>query len=175
VIDAKPVEEIYAAGNYFQWLDGMVDPWQIPLGGGIFRQYPNRVKEPWPAPSVTMQSAQDAYELVLQQAGCFPRDSVSRRTIEEVRSGTGSWGRHEPAGGLMEGLESGKPPADSDNDGMPDVWERRHKLNPNDSSDANRIVPNAVHKGYTFIEYYINELADRLIAAQTLAAGSPAR
>jgi pectate lyase len=166
MIAAKTVEEIYAEGNYFSWLGGVLDPWQIALNRGIFLQYPVRAKEPWQAPPVAMQSAQQAYELVLERAGCFPRDAVSRRTIDEVRSGTGSWGRHEPAGGLMEGLTPGKAAVDSDGDGMPDSWERKHKLNPDDPSDANGIVPQGRHKGYTYVEYYINELADQLTMAR---------
>ena len=90
--------------------------------------------------------------------------------IEEVRNGGGSWGRHEPPGGLMEGLTAGKAPADRDNDGLPDEWERAHRLNPADPSDGNRIVPAGAspgdrHRGYTYLEFHLNELADRLVAA----------
>jgi pectate lyase len=165
-IDAKAPEEIYAAGNYFAWLGGVVDPWETPLKRGVFLEYPKRIKEPWSAPPVTTHSAEQAYELVLQGAGCFPRDAVSKRTIQEVRTGTGSWGRHEPAGGLMEGLTPGQPRLDTDGDGMPDEWERRHQLDPTDPADANRTVPDGRHKGYTYIEYFINELADQLSAAR---------
>jgi hypothetical protein len=49
---------------------------------------------------------------------------------------------------------------------MPDDWERAHNLNPQDAADANRTVPEGPHKGYTFIEQYINELAARLPAAR---------
>jgi pectate lyase len=105
---------------------------------------------------------------VLAQAGCLPRDAVSKRAVQEVRTATGSWGRHDPEGGLMAGLTPGKPPVDSDSDGMPDAWEAAHGLNPKDPADAGRTVPagaseNDRHKGYTYIEFYINELADRLI------------
>lgn len=166
IVAANSIEEIYADGNYYQWLGGLADPWEVPLGRGVFLQYPVRAKKPWPAPPVTTQSAEQAYELVLQRAGCFPRDAVSKRTIEEVRSGTGSWGRHETPGGLLQDLTPGKSAVDSDNDGIPDAWERKHKLNPNDSADANGIVANGRHKGYTYIEYYINDLADQLTEGQ---------
>jgi hypothetical protein len=66
----------------------------------------------------------------------------------------------------MEGLTPGEPLPDTDNDGMPDDWERAHNLNPQDAADANRTVPEGPHKGYTFIEQYINELAARLPAAR---------
>jgi hypothetical protein len=69
----------------------------------------------------------------------------------------------------MEGLSPAAPPKDTDSDGMPDAWERAHGLDPNDAADANRIVPAGAskddrHKGYTYIEYHINQLADELVA-----------
>ena len=89
--------------------------------------------------------------------------------MAEARTGTGSWGVHAPDAGLMEGLTPGKAPADTDNDGMPDAWEKAHKLNPNDPADNIKTVPAGAspgdrHKGYNWIEYYINECADIKIA-----------
>jgi hypothetical protein len=57
---------------------------------------------------------------------------------------------------------------DTDNDGIPDAWEPAHGLNPNNPADATKIVPAGGskgdrHKGYTNIEFYINELADNLV------------
>jgi len=127
-----------------------------------------RAEKPHDAPPVKTHSAERARDLVLAHAGCLPRDAVTRRTIEEVRTGTGSWGAAMPEGGLMAGLTPGKAPADSDGDGMPDAWEKAHGLDPN-TADNNKIVPAGAspgdrHKGYTYIEYYINDCADRLIA-----------
>ncbi len=121
-----------------------------------------------PVPEVRTQSPEKAYELVLAGAGCLPRDAVGKRTIQEVRTNTGEYGRHPPRD-LLEGLQPGKPPADSDRDGMPDDWERAHRLDPNDPSDANRLVSKGVsrgdeHAGYTYIEYYIDSVAERLLA-----------
>jgi hypothetical protein len=166
-IDASPLEELYAGGNFFSWIDQIVDPWNHPLRRGVFSRLPIRAPRPWPAPPVETHTAEDAYRVVLAQAGCLPRDSVSRRTVEEVRSGAGSWGRHDPSGGLLDGLTPGMALRDSDNDGMPDEWEKAHGLEVRDPSDANRIVPSGAspndrHKGYTFIEFYVNGLADKL-------------
>jgi hypothetical protein len=146
--------EVYAAGNYFTWSGGVVDPAKRP-------------EKPWPAPEVGTETAEKALESVLARAGCLPRDAVGRRTIEEVRAKTGKWGRRDPEGGLMKGLEPGKPPADADGDGLPDDWERARGLNPADAGDAGKAVPAGAsagdrHRGYTWIEYYINELAEEL-------------
>jgi hypothetical protein len=169
-IDASPVEELFVRGNFFSWAGGVVDEWTYPLKRGVFLTLPLRAPKAWPAPPVETHGAEDAYRLVMAKAGCLPRDVVSRRTIEEVRSGSGSWGRHDPPGGLMAGLTPGAAPPDSDGDGMPDVWERQRGLNPKDPADAAKIVPTGAspddrHKGYTYIEFYINELADKLAGA----------
>jgi len=154
----RPWVEVYARDNYFEWTGQPAEPTS---------QGPTAA-EAWPAPPVRTLSPQEAYQVVLAQAGCLPRDAVSRRTVAEVRRGTGSWGRHEPQGGLMEGLRPTAAPKDSDGDGMPDAWEQAQGLNPGDPSDASKIVPAGAapgdrHRGYTYVEYYINDLADKLI------------
>ncbi|MDE6572040.1 MAG: thrombospondin type 3 repeat-containing protein, partial [Duncaniella sp.] len=57
-------------------------------------------------------------------------------------------------GGLPE--YNGTPRVDSDGDGIPDVWEKQHGLNPSDSSDSAKLSPS----GYAWIEVYANELAE---------------
>ncbi|MBO5228451.1 MAG: hypothetical protein J6B39_05610 [Lachnospiraceae bacterium] len=44
---------------------------------------------------------------------------------------------------------------DADRDGIPDAWESKNGLNPNNAEDRNNIAPS----GYTWIEEYLNELA----------------
>ncbi len=43
---------------------------------------------------------------------------------------------------------------DTDNDGMPDAWETKKGLNPNDANDRNKVDAS----GYTMLEIYLNEL-----------------
>jgi hypothetical protein len=153
-----PWVHLYAQDNYFAWAGKTAG-----AAGCV------KAEKPWPAPAVTTHDAREAYRLVLAHAGCLPRDAVGRRTVEEVRRAGGRWGRREPEGGLMAHLQPGRPPADSDGDGMPDVWERRHGLDPGDTADARRIVLAGAsqrdrHAGYTYLEFYVNELADSLMA-----------
>ena len=150
----------FLRGNYRSWAGGYVD---LPTS-----KYRTR-KEPVPVAPVTTHVAEEAYDLVLAHAGCLPRDEVSARTAYEVRTGTGSWGRHDPPGDWRKRLAGGAAPKDTDRDGMPDAWETAHKLDPTDPKDANKIVPAGAskadrHKGYTYVEFYINQLADRRIA-----------
>jgi pectate lyase len=160
---------LHAQGNVCTWLVGAADSTAQPLA-----------EKPWPAPPVRTHSAREACELVLAQAGCLPRDAVSRRMVQEVRAGTGRWGRHEPEGGLKDPELPPGAPKDSDGDGLPDAWERAHRLDGDDPRDALKTVPPGAsrddrHRGYTWIEFYINELADRKVAAAPASPGSPSR
>jgi alpha-tubulin suppressor-like RCC1 family protein len=171
--------QVYGKGNYWDWA-GKYDDYDPRVQNAPDSKF--RTATPWPMPPVTTHDAKEAYRLVLAQAGCLPRDAISRRTIREVRTGTGYWGVQMPAGGLMQGLTPAAPPKDSDDDGMPDAWETAHGLDPDDASDAARVVPAGAsagdrHKGYTYVEFYVNERADQLIEAAMAAArtGEPAK
>jgi len=104
------------------------------------------------------ESAEEAYKAVLEGAGAsFARDSLDTAIINDVKNGTGKLiDRPEDAGGWPE-LKSTEPPADSDNDGIPDSWEVAHKLNPNDSSDASSLDKS----GYSYIEIYANSIVEK--------------
>ncbi len=164
----------YTGGNYSDLSGGYAH-------GTSARARRGLADKPTPAAPVKTHPAEQAYELVLAHAGCLPRDEILKRTVREVRTGTGSWGAVMPKDGLLSGLIPGKAPADGDKDGMPDEWEKAHKLNPGDPSDAIKVVPAGAspgdrHKGYTYIEYYLNECADLLIAgaiAEARAAEKP--
>ena len=91
------------------------------------------------------------------------RDAVTTRDVADVRAGTGEWGRREPAS-LMEGLTPGTPPADADDDGMPDEWEAAHGLDAGKDDSAKVMA-----SGYTAIEEYVNETARRLVAQRLVA------
>ena len=120
-----------------------------------------KLAEPWAAMPINQQTPQNAYQAVLAHAGCsFPtRDAIDTRIIEEVRTGTAAFGDNGiidspgDVGGWPE-LESAPAPADSDQDGMPDKWERANGLDPNDPIDRNEVADD----GYTMLEKYLNSL-----------------
>ena len=149
----KPINLTKGASYYLadnrDFRDGPAD---LVLGRGTMSD------RPFPMPAVTTQPAMEAYELVLKRAGAFPRDAVTLRTIDEVRTGTGDWGRREPKGGLMVGLRPADPPPDADRDGMPDEWEKKHGLDPA-RDDSAKVMPG----GYTAVEIYLQEAAQALI------------
>jgi hypothetical protein len=111
-------------------------------------------------------SAQDAYNDVLKYAGAYlpTRDAVDARVINETKTGTaigkGSFGKPGiidmpiAVGGLPI-YKVGETLPDTDEDGMPDAWELKNKLNPKDASDRNKLDKD----GYTMLDKYLNELA----------------
>lgn len=142
-----------------------------------------RVNEPMPMARVTITDAKKAYGYVLQNAGATlpKRDAVDQRIVEEVKTGqivyteNGKTGigkqfikRRLPEDSYKQGIIThpsqvggypeykGTPYKDSDSDGIPDDWEKKNGLNPNNAADATQPAKNK--SGYTNIEEYLNSL-----------------
>ncbi|MGF7232503.1 pectate lyase family protein [Arachidicoccus sp.] len=140
-----------------------------------------RVDKPFPLSGhVKIITAKEAYNYVLDNVGAVlpTRDPVDSRIIREVRTGkieyvkNGKSGvtpyikRRLPADSYKEGIISdisqvggyptykGKSYKDSDQDGMPDKYERAHGFNPHNASDASAYAKDG--SGYTNIEEYLN-------------------
>jgi len=159
----KTTRPVFAGGNYLTHESGYYEP-----GTGLSAGEPQRI------PPAKTYVAEEAYKRVMATGGALPRDEITARCIYEVRTGTGLWNEQFPHGDWRSRMKGGAAPADSDGDGMPDSWEQAHMLNSRDPKDANKTVPEGAsmgdrHKGYTYIEYYINELADTLEAEALVA------
>ena len=106
-------------------------------------------------------SAEEAYQWVVDSVGaCLPdRDEVDEYVIDELRS-LGNKGviiSSESVLGLVNGvgnIYNAPKPLDTDNDGMPDEWEKANGLDPNNATDAVKVAAN----GYLNIENYINSI-----------------
>ncbi len=139
-----------------------------------------RWDQPFPMAAFPILTAAEAYRQVLENAGAtLPvRDPVDLRIVEEVR--TGKINRPDPVSlaevpyfkhrrlpadsykmGIITDISQvggypeyrGEPRTDSDRDGMPDSWEVRFGLNPQDPSDA---LLDCNGDGYANIEKYIH-------------------
>jgi pectate lyase len=115
-------------------------------------RYGTSIAGPWPMAPVTAHKTSEAYDLVLTKAGVVPHDAMNIRTADEVRNGTGVFGKVDDP--FM--TTGPAPPADTDRDGMPDFWETAMGFNPGDPSDNNRDHDS---DGYLNIEEYINDVA----------------
>lgn len=145
-----------------------------------------RLPEPVAHAPLTMQSAEAAYQHVLENVGAMlpKRDAVDRRVIEMVRTGQVANVHIAPSSKekarffgfaeqwveeLEEGVKlgyitdpqevggypeyRGEAYPDADADGLPDDWEKKHNMNPQDASDA---VSDSDGNGYSNIEEFIN-------------------
>ncbi|WP_353132871.1 pectate lyase [Pseudopedobacter sp.] len=127
------------------------------------------VNKPFEALSLQDVSAEDAYQSILKYVGAsFSRDTLDKRLIEDVIRGKGKiidvQGGH-PHGTSYEMSKTAWPTfkkytpyTDSDNDGIPDSWEKANGLNPKDASDAVKF--DVKGSGYTNIEIYLNSLVN---------------
>ena len=109
---------------------------------------------------INQQSAEDAYQAVLNDAGCsFPnRDAIDIRIIGEVRNGTATYSKGFISSPTNVGgwpvLNSLPALPDFDHDGMPNDWELANGLDSTDASDRNTVGPD----GYTNLEIYLNSI-----------------
>lgn len=149
-------------------------------------EYTNDMKwsKPLPMPELTIIPTLDAKAYVLANAGATlpKRDAVDTRIVKQVATGkieaaegvklpeTQFKHRRMPIDSYKIGIITdpsqvggypeykGTPYKDSDNDGIPDSWEVKNGLNPNDASDAARASKK--NKGYTNIEDYLNSVVE---------------
>jgi pectate lyase len=110
---------IYLSGNH---IEGMIDREPSPYVREALVQTPSC---PVAAPVI---DAQQAYHRALTTAGAFPRDTVDKRVVKEVKEGSGKIRR---APGILPEIAEGKPYMDSDADGMADHWEKANGTDPN--------------------------------------------
>ena len=132
--------------------------------------------EAWPSMPIKQHSAEEAFNAVIENAGArLPKqDAVDERIIKETREGNATYegqsykqthqiadgtiicgiiDTQKDVGGWPE-LKSEPAPADSDHDGMPDVWEEKNSLDPKNPDDRNKVGK----EGYTMLEEYLNSI-----------------
>ena len=144
---------LHLAGNI---MDGSPefsrDNWQ-----GVLFDRASGSDKPLPLLPIPAESAEDALRSVLKKVGAVlpKRDAADSRVVADVENRTGKIIASQQEVGGWPAFASGSATAvDSDNDGIPDEWEKQHGLNPNDPADAN-----TMSGGYTQLENYLNERA----------------
>ncbi len=146
---------IYQSGNKLDWnMDTVRDG--VNSGWNMFKGDWKKTTTPVAMPSIVAESADESYERVIAFSGAYPwsRDAVDERIITQVKTGTGKIiNSQEEAGGYPQ-LETVTRDADwdSDQDGMPNWWEKQQGLdyhNPDDRNDIDTL------SGYTHLEVYL--------------------
>jgi hypothetical protein len=178
----KVTKDNWAGGVQLEDMPDKNDPYKEVLLSDDLKQYKSQVywTRPFAIPYITIMPAKDAHEYVLEHAGAtWPkRDAVDQRISRVVRTGVIEYPkkvslkdvpqfkhRRLPEDSYKIGIITdisqvggypeykGTPYVDTDKDGMPDAYEAKVGLNPNDASDVNGDLNK---DGYTNIEMYIN-------------------
>jgi hypothetical protein len=158
-------QTVYASGNLLDSnADGTLNGTDAGQPGGTTKATKANSTD---TASLPTTSAAAAYADVLVNAGARAknRDQVDSLVVADVKSLGKSgklWTDQNATGLTNQGygtLAGGTAPVDTDKDGMPDAWETKYGLNPNDPSDATGDFDKT---GYTNIEKYINGIMDGL-------------
>jgi hypothetical protein len=148
--ESNMLAKAWFAGNS---MNGTIpaDPWSLVTG---VSPEGYRLAAPVDVAPVAADPAGLAYERVLAGAGASrARDAVDARVVAGVRDRTGRQIDSQGDVGGWPELKSLPAPDDRDNDGMPDAWERAHRLDPA-ISDSNG---DRDKDGYTNLEEWLAE------------------
>lgn len=151
--ESDTLAKAYFAGNS---MNGAIpaDPWSLVAG---VQPEGYRLAAPVAVAPVKADPAASAYARVLAKAGASKaRDSIDARVVAGVRDRTGRQINSQGDVGGWPELRGGAALPDTDNDGMPDAWERAHGLNRRDAADTNR---DRNGDGYTNLEEWLADLA----------------
>ncbi len=135
--------------------------WKYSLAGNSGEYIPSRYM------LTNIETANDAFNTVIAKVGTVNRDKVEQRIVNEAKTGTTVY-HGTKAGDNKKGIIDVPSdaegfyaystdyivPVDTDKDGMPDEWEQKYGLNPNDATDGNFVNK----AGYTALEVYLNSL-----------------
>jgi pectate lyase len=156
-LEIRSTDEV--EGSYRLWVDGnygpscpsgCVDDWdEMVFSTADQYRAPSRNR----TPPAEILGAIEARNLVMAEAGASyrlnnagnrvsRRDEVDQRVVNEFWASNGSIIDDPAQVGGWPLLDVGTPVTDSDLDGMPDLWENTHGLDPND--DIFEIDPNQV-------------------------------
>jgi len=138
------------------------DPWSLVTFSKFSPEDLNAYKQPSriPVPPVKTDDALTAYQRVLSDCGASlpKRDAVDIRIVNDVKNGTGKIINDEAEVGGWPQLKSTEPPQDSDQDGIPDEWEKQYGFESNNPADRN---DDHDKDGYTNLEEYLNKEFER--------------
>lgn len=167
----------YVNGNYVSASSAVTnDNWQGVNMHSSFSTYaPGVTKDDlksateFDMPKVKTHTAQEAFEKVLDYAGCsLTRDILDERYAREAKEGTtstaGSNGSknglidtQSDAGGWPE-YNTTTTPSDSNNDGIPDGWLEENY--------PGKMATDKNSEGYTYLEVYLNSIVKHITEGQ---------
>ena len=176
-----PYPRVFLSGNYVDASAAVTARnWRgiAPAGGTLADTAQIKVTTPFNILAMPTQTAQAAYTSVLAQAGCVlpARDVLDQRIVNDVQNRTGNlidvqggFPAHVTPYSVSQVawpvLTCGAAPADTDHDGMTDVYELNNGLNPNNAADRQLTAAN----GYTNLENYLNGIVSVALGSKSAA------
>jgi hypothetical protein len=164
---SSPYGKFFIQGNVLEGNEtSSVDNWKGGVKAGDLDSV--RALTAFEVELISEQTAKDAFDIVVKHAGAsLSRDEVDKRVVKEVCNGTASFGKRkngiidsqQDVGGWPN-LKSFPAEKDTDGDGLPDVWEKKRKLNSSDNTDG---LQKAIGAHYTNLEVYLNEIVKDII------------
>lgn len=123
--------------------------------------------------NVKTDAPKEAYDKILNIGGAsLVRDAVDLHVLKDIKNGNFTYnGSKGSSNGIIDSqkdvggfpdLKQGTPLPDSDNDGMPDEWEIKYKLNPKVANANGRDLD----KNYGNIEVYFNDIVKKITEKQ---------
>jgi pectate lyase len=162
--DVLPYGQYFVVGNMIEGnkmvnRDNMVGVTAMPAPGVY-------IKQPHGVIDLPKEDAEMAYQSIIKNVGAsFQRDDMDERIISEMLNGKGKiidvqggfphGTAYEKSKGAWPVLKATVSLPDQDADGIPDEWERKNGLNPNDTNDG---ATHTLHPSFTNIEVYVNSL-----------------
>jgi hypothetical protein len=168
----SPVSKGFLSGNYFEGLrsqfnDDNYTAMNYKAWGGPDSKYQTTTRQQFEVSTrfdageyklENIQTAHEAYESCLKYSGCsLNRDLVDERFIKTIVDNTGKMiDSQKEVGGWDFYATTNRPTNwDTDQDGMPDKWEKENNFDLNNPEDRNGDKDN---NGYTNLEEYLNSL-----------------
>ena len=164
----EPQGKFYISGNFIygdsqgtsdNWYGGN---WKGPIRGSDLSKL--KITKPYSLQDTKPESAEVAFNRVLEGVGAsLQRDPIDERIVREVKDQTATYGKNgiidsQADVGGWPTLPTAELPTDSDSDGIPDSWELRNGLDPNDPKDSSMQSTNS---HYTYLEIYLEELLNQ--------------
>lgn len=172
-----PLNRLYVSGNRMSMYPGLSDYDLFyccndfsSAGSDTDAQVAQKLASRHPFPSITYTPTDLLPSVLLHTVGAWPRDPMDIRLLQSIASNTIASApiNTNPVGdALLPAFSGAAPaaPADTDNDGMPDVWETAHGLDPAVANTNGHVLSALIGAaGYTDLEVYLQELSTSRIA-----------
>ena len=137
-----------------------------------------KIDQPHPFDAVTTHAGANTLDIVVKYAGAsLHRDAVDERLADEITTGTATYkGSVSGTPGIIDKVSDvgGYPQlkslpalADTDKDGIPDVWEDAYGLDKNNANDAALYTLDPAGR-YTNLEAYLHHLVQHIVKSQNV-------